>query len=152
MKTVKLILPLCLIFFLHFQGFTQNTLVVIDDRLELVDDNVRTKIKTHLANRNLELVETVDYTKKCSYWYIVLLNTGVKDRMQLRNCNDRILYGKDIESMVNTLGPIERSIILASNINDLVEKANSDQKGAVTTTEPDTMAETPEYCSTFSGV
>lgn len=124
----------------------QNSRIVIDDQLELIDANVKPKLKERLASKNITIEESVIYSEKCEYWYVVFLNTGKNDRVQLRNCNERIIAAKDIESMVKDLGPIERSIILASNINDLVEKANGQKQATeVTQVPPPVVEEVPEY-------
>jgi len=144
----SIILPNVFLFLLLSFGSSlsaQITDIVIDDQLEVIDDATKEKLIAKLTDQGITVHEQVVYAKRCEYYYIVLINTGVKDRIQLRNCKERILQAKDLESMVKKLGSVEKSIILASNFNDLIEKANKNPQTPGTTYAPDTTSEVPEY-------
>lgn len=147
MKMIQKFLAFILLSSIGFAVQAQNTRLIIDDQLGLINDDVREKIKTRLAQNGITVEENVEYAKRCEYWYAVFVNTGSRDRIQLKNCKERIVQAKDIDALVNTLGPIEKSIILSSNLYDLISRANDKTKGSepIAVVEPELEAEVPEY-------
>jgi len=103
-----------------FLGYTQS-LVSIDDRLELVDVETAKLLNERLSTNGLLYVETVNFSKRCSYKYVTLFAKDKELWATLTNCDNEVLAQEKIDGNYKELSKADLAFVLSRFIKENFE-------------------------------
>lgn len=124
MKNLGLMLLL-----IAFAGTAFSQTLVLDDKTGLISEKTRAELITNLAANQIELVNEVDFSRKCDYLFVELRPEGSNDIVRLLNCKDKVLGSKNFGRDLKSASESERSVLMAVAIRNLL-KSTEDTKQA----------------------
>lgn len=111
-------------------SYSQKELV-LDDRTGLVSDKVRSELRSNLAGYELNLVQQVDFSRKCDYLYLVLRPDGGNDFLRLLDCRDKVMATKSFGRDLKGASESERAVLLSVAIRNMLRDGSATRQPMV---------------------
>ena len=115
MKKV-ILLALCLTSTL---AFAQQKVLLVD-KSGIVTGEVRSAISDYLKDHEILIQSTIDFSVPCDYKTATILPNSERDIIELRDCDDRLLAVRDVETDLRVATDLERSVLLSLVIRQLL--------------------------------
>jgi hypothetical protein len=98
-----------------------QTLLVWDDQQDLISNDGETQLTSKLASSNIQVVMTIDYKKRCDYFYAELTSTLSKPSLVIYDCNRKVVGSKSWMSKFLSIPEEERITLVAFAIVEIIE-------------------------------
>ena len=121
-------------------------LLTLDDRAKFLNEEVETLLKDRLTADKLELTYSVDFKKKCDYWYAILYLQDNDLYLALKDCSDKIAGIKNLGVKIISATNADKSMLVYYALSEMISNPykNNIQPESHVSTEVQ-QEETTEY-------
>ena len=96
--------------------------LVIDDRANILTEEVEELIKSKLSEQNIEYTTVVDFKARCEYYFTELNAVDEDVFITITDCNSQVLGSKNLGSRIPSTSSQERSFLLSYTMTDIISE------------------------------
>ncbi len=127
-----------------YTAYSQNKLV-IDDRTNLLTDEVEELLKAKLAENDIEYTTMVDFKARCEYYFAELKLIEDDVMVSVMDCNSSTLGSRNLGNRILTTNSQEKSFLLSYNSTEIISAPGKQTDQAEAREESSaTESDTPE--------
>lgn len=118
---MKNLLPFLFALFIFLPLYPQS-MIVINDQAQLLNNNTEKLLTEKLEARNLEYTKVVDFSDRCNYYFGTLRQIDNDIILQLKDCNDMLFGKKSLGRSLISATEEEKAILISFALFDLTEQ------------------------------
>jgi hypothetical protein len=115
----SLLFTLCLFF--CSSALVSQSKITIEDRQQLLSNEVKEVLKTKFNEISLDYTNLVDFTRKCDYYFASIGEENGELSFVIKDCDDKLIGRKSLGNSMLQESNEEQAIVYYFNLKSIIE-------------------------------